>query len=146
MADSDVRPARRHRHAHRPPAVVNRLILAVLRSRRLHGLLDGQLCEVRYRAADGRAVSLPVLYAVAGERYVVLVGDASDKCWWRHFRRPAEVQVCRGGRCRTGLGRVVPRGDPAFGPAAQAYARRHRVLVGPDDQLLVLDLPAAAST
>ncbi|MEU2170937.1 hypothetical protein ACH47V_25775 [Micromonospora chersina] len=145
MADSDARPARRHRHADRPPAVVNRLILAVLRSRRLHGLLDGQLCEVRYRAADGRPVSLPVLYAAAEEQYVVLVGDASDKRWWRHFRRPADVQLCRGGRCRTGLGRVVPPDDPAFGPAAQAYARRHGVLVGLDDRLLVVDLPAAAS-
>lgn len=32
MADSDARPARRHRHTHWPPAVVNRLILEVLRS------------------------------------------------------------------------------------------------------------------
>ena len=32
---------------------------------------------MRYRAADGRPASLPVRYAVAGERYVVLVGDAS---------------------------------------------------------------------
>ncbi|GGR87867.1 hypothetical protein GCM10010169_35140 [Micromonospora fulviviridis] len=145
MADSDAWPARRHRHTHRPPAVVNRLILAALRSRRLHGLLDGQLCEVRYRAADGRLVSLPVLYATTNGRYVVLVGDASDKRWWRHFRRPAEVQVCRGGRCRTGAGQVVPPGDPAFGPAAEAYARRHGVPVGPDDRLLVVDLPATAS-
>lgn len=145
MADKDARPVRRHRHAHRPPAVVNRAILAVLRSPRLHGLLDGQLCELRYRAGEGRPVSLPVLYAVTDDRYVVLVGDASDKRWWRHFRRPDTVQVCRGGRCRTGLGRIVPPDDPVFGPASEAYARRHGVQVGPDDRLLVVQLPPEPS-
>ncbi|SCG44737.1 hypothetical protein GA0070613_1261 [Micromonospora inositola] len=28
-------------------------------------LLDAQLCELRYRAGDGRGISLPVLYAAA---------------------------------------------------------------------------------
>ncbi|MFG2058769.1 hypothetical protein ACGFI9_32585 [Micromonospora sp. NPDC048930] len=142
MADTDTRPV--WRHTHRPPALINRAVLAVLRSRRLHGLLDGQLCELRYRARDGRPVRLPVRYAVTGEGYAVLVGDARDKRWWRRFRRPDAVQVCRGGRCRTGLGRIVPPEDPAFAPAAAAYARRHGVLVGPDDRLLVVKLPAAA--
>ncbi|MFF5175910.1 hypothetical protein ACFY3U_25250 [Micromonospora sp. NPDC000089] len=138
--DTDKGPTRRHRHAHRPPTLVNRAMLAILRSRRWHRLLDGQLCELRYRAADGRSISLPVLYAPADDRWIVLVGDASDKHWWRHFRRPGPVEVRRGGRTRAGIGRVLPSPDPAFRAAAEAYTRRHGVPVGLDDQVLVIDL------
>jgi hypothetical protein len=38
----------RRRHARRPPAVVNRMVLGLLRSP-LHGLLDPGICELRYR-------------------------------------------------------------------------------------------------
>ncbi|RZU73031.1 hypothetical protein EV384_1424 [Micromonospora kangleipakensis] len=136
---------RRHRHAHRPPALVNRATLAILRSPRWHRLLDAQLCELRYRANDGRDISLPVLYAATDDRYVVLVGDASDKRWWRHFRRPGPVEVRRGGRCRTGLGRILTPPDSAFGAAADVYVRRHAVRVGPNDQLLAVDLSPPAT-
>ncbi|MEV0726582.1 hypothetical protein AB0I37_27855 [Micromonospora purpureochromogenes] len=144
--DLDTGTGRRHRHTHRPPALVNRVTLAVLRSRRWHRLLDGQLCELRYKAGDGRMISLPVLYAAAGDRYVVLVGDASDKRWWRHFRRPGAVEVCRGGRSRPGIGRILPPHDPGFPVAAETYVRRHDVPVGLDDQLLAVDLSPEGAT
>ncbi|MEV4544684.1 hypothetical protein [Micromonospora echinaurantiaca] len=137
---TDPRTKRRRRHTHRPPALVNRATLAILRSRHWHRMLDGQLCELSYRAADGRTISLPVLYAATGDRYVVLVGDSSDKRWWRHFRRPGPVEVHRGGRSRSGVGRILPVEDPAFQAAAETYARRHNVRVGPDDQVLTVDL------
>jgi hypothetical protein len=128
----------RPRHADRPPAIVNRAVLAVLRSR-LHGLLDAGLCELRYADRSGRTVSLPVLYAAASDRFVVLVGDAADKRWWRHFRQPAAVEIRRGRQRLAGTGRIVPPEDPGWADAWKVYYDRHHVLHEPGDRLLVID-------
>ncbi|RZU49396.1 hypothetical protein EV385_1146 [Krasilnikovia cinnamomea] len=127
------------RRPHRPPALINRAVLAVLRSTRLHRLLDAELCELRYRTADGtRTVALPVLYAADGDRYVVLVGDAPDKKWWRHFRREAPVELRRGGLVRNGSGRILPHDDPAYAAAVRTHQDRHHVpVVGTDEVLLI---------
>ena len=59
------------RHASRPPAVLNAVILGLLRSP-LHVLLDPGICEVRYRGRrSGRTVALPVIYTDHGGAYVV---------------------------------------------------------------------------
>lgn len=134
----------RRRHARRAPGVVNRMVLAVLRSP-VHGLLDPGICELRYRGRrTGRTVALPVLYARHGERLVVVVGDAASKRWWRNFTEAAPVQVRRGGQLRTGTGRVVPADDASYEPAWRAYVQNQHVPREPADQLLIIDFASTA--
>jgi len=135
---TDIVRNRRRRHTHRPPALVNRAVLAVLRSP-LHRVLDTEMCELRYRTDDGRMVCLPVLYAADGDRYVVLVGDAADKRWWRHFRRPAAVEVRRGGRSGAATGRILPPSDPGYQAAVHAHLDRHHVPIESTDQVLLIE-------
>jgi deazaflavin-dependent oxidoreductase (nitroreductase family) len=119
--------------------VLNRMILALLRSP-LHGLLDPGICELRYRGRrSGRTVSLPVIYARDGEQLVVVVGDSSAKQWWRNFATSGLVDVRRGGRWRAGTCRVVAPDDPAYGSAWRAYVQRQHVSREPGDRLLLID-------
>lgn len=135
---NDIGPARR-RHARRPPAALNRMVLGLLRSP-VHGLLDPGMCELRYQARrSGRQVALPVLYARHGEQFVVVVGDASDKRWWRNFIQPAPIQVRRGDQLRSGTGRVLTPDDPSYRPAWHAYEQGQHIEREPDDQLLLID-------
>ena len=131
------------RHARRPPGWFNRMVLALLRSP-AHGIVDPGLCELRYVAdSTGRIVALPVLYAVDGTRFVVLVGDAENKRWWRHFRHPAPVEVRRGGQRLSGTGRVVELPDPDYPVAWKTYLDRHHVPRESTDRLLVIDTARA---
>jgi hypothetical protein len=114
----------------RPPAIVNRAVLAMLRSP-LHSFVDRGLCELSYRGhRSRREVRLPVQYAVYDNQLVVLAGHAGSKRWWRHFSEPAAVAVRRGGRVRAGIARLVPPGDPAYEPALAAYRARHPAATG----------------
>jgi hypothetical protein len=134
------------RHARRPLAVVNRTVLAILRSP-LHGLLDAGMCELRYRGRrTGRTVALPVMYAVHGNDVVVLVGDAPDKRWWRNFTRPGPVEIRRGRQRLAGVGRIVASTEAGYGEAWQAYFNRHHVDSQPGDRLLVVTLTGAQPT
>ena len=82
------------------PPLANRCVLAMLRSP-LHRLLDPGLRELRYRGRrTGRRIALPVMYAQSGNRFVVLVGNAPGKTWWRHFETPMPVEVRRRNRVR----------------------------------------------
>ena len=129
----------RRRHARRPPAVFNRAVLALLRSP-AHGLLDPGICELRYQGRrTGRGVALPVLYARHGEQFVVIVGDARHKQWWRNFIEPFPVQVRRGGQLRTGTCRVVTPDDAAYEPVWRAYEQGQHIRRDPADRLLLID-------
>jgi hypothetical protein len=120
--------------------MVNAAVLALLRSP-LHGMLDAGLCELRYRGRrSGRHIALPVLYAAYGDTFVVLVGDAPAKRWWRNFTAPAPVEIRRGGRTRAGTGRILSPDDPTYPDAWRAYSDRHRIAALPTDRLLVIDL------
>jgi hypothetical protein len=79
------------------------------------------------------------MYAQAGDRFVVLVGDPAGKSWWRNFGTPAPVEVRRGHKVRTGLGRVVRPGDDGYADAAGTYTQRHRLVPLPSERLLVID-------
>ncbi len=134
------------RHASRPPTLVNRMVLGVLRSP-LHGLLDAGMCELRYRGRrTGRSVALPVLYARYGEQFVVVVGDAADKRWWRNFTDPGPVQVRRGDQLRAGICRVVAPDDPSYEPAWQAYVQGQQVWREPTDRLLLIEFKLGAAS
>jgi hypothetical protein len=90
-----------------------------------------------------RAVlALPVLYAVHDNQFVVLVGDAPDKQWWRNFTGPAVISVRRGRQVRTGIARLASPGDPAYAPAVAAYAQRHHIARQPTDRLLLIETEA----
>ncbi len=133
---ASVRTRRPGRHHH---PVLNRAVLVVLRSP-LHPLLDPGICEVRYRGRrSGRTICLPVLYALDGDRLVVLVGDAAHKRWWRGFASPAPVQVRRKGRVRQGRARLLVPGTPDFVRAAAAYRRGQGLAVEATDRLLLIE-------
>src|SRR5689334_5025311 len=141
---TDARVSHR-RHASRQPAALNAMVLGLLHSP-LHGLLDPGICELRYQGRlTRRTVALPVLYAKFGEGYVVLVGDAPDKRWWRNFTGGHPVEIRRGGRLRTGTCRVVAPDEPSYEPAMQAYVRRQNVSPEPGDRLLVIEFADARS-
>lgn len=134
---ADVRRPARHHHP-----LANRFVLALLRSP-AHHLLDPGLCELRFAGRRTRArIAVPVIYAMAGERTVVLVGDAPAKSWWRNFRNPAPVQLRRGGVVRDGVARVLRPDDAGYLDAARAYAARHGLLAQRTDRLVVVDAPA----
>ena len=120
------------------------VLLAVLRSP-VGRLLDGT-CELRFVGwASGRDIALPVQCARAGTRLVVYVGRSGTKRWWRNFRGGHAVRVRTGGAVQAGHGRVVDIDDPDRAWAERVYAGSHpKVVVAPDDPLLIVDLPVAA--
>jgi hypothetical protein len=129
-------PQRSGRHHH---PVANRCVLAVLRSP-LHRLLDPGLRELRYTGRrTGKRFRVPVLYAQAGDRFIVLVGDAPAKTWWRNFRSPRPVEVRRAGKIRSGVGRILLPGADGYADAAHIYTTRHGLVPQPSDRLLVID-------
>jgi hypothetical protein len=126
------------RHARNHP-LANRAVLTLLRSP-LHHLLDTGMCELRYTAPrSGREVALPVMYAADGDDLVVLVGDAAEKSWWRAYRRPYPVEVCRGGAVRRGTGRVLDIGDTRYPAAVAAYHRRHELRPANGDRVVLIE-------
>ncbi|WP_432825511.1 nitroreductase/quinone reductase family protein [Dactylosporangium sp. CA-092794] len=99
-----------------------------------------EVAELRYHGRrTGRRVALPVLYARYGEQFVVIVGDAPHKRWWRNFTQPASVQVRRGGQLRAGTCRLVAPDDPSYEPAWRAYDQRQHVQREQTDQLLLIE-------
>jgi hypothetical protein len=134
-----IREPAQARSATRPPAWFNRFTIAVLRSP-LHRLADRDVCALTFTGRrSGRPFTVPVLYAARGDTFVVLVGDAADKQWWRNFYRPRPVDVRCHGRTSRATARVLARSDPAYPPAATTYRERHHVDPGPGDRLLIIN-------
>jgi hypothetical protein len=130
------RPGRR-RHP-----FVNAFVVWLLRSP-VHGVLDPGLCELRYHGRlTHRQLSVPVLYAAEGERFVVIAGDADRKMWWRNFSSPYPVEVRRGGESRHGMGRVIGPGDPGYADILAIYQRRHDIAIQSTDRVLLIETPA----
>lgn len=100
---------------------MNRLVLWLLRSD-LGPLVERGVAAVRYSARDGRSVVLPVQPVRHADELVVFVGRPEQKTWWRHFRRPAEVEVWTDGRWRPGVG-VVETGEHSRAAAGHRLAR-----------------------
>jgi hypothetical protein len=96
------------RRRHTP--LVDRVLLRLLGSW-LRPLVDGELCALRYRTRTGATVTFPVRYERDEEGIVVRCTQANGKRWWRHFRRPAAVEVWLDGRWQTGVAHVVNKTD-----------------------------------
>ncbi|MFI9815876.1 hypothetical protein [Saccharothrix variisporea] len=87
-------------------------------------VVSGKLCVLRYRAAGGAVVELPVQYARDGDRLVVVAGGAAGKRWWRHFCREAPVEVLLDGEWVDGSAVVAVGG--ARDAALVGYGRVFR--------------------
>jgi hypothetical protein len=94
-----------------------------------HGFGRGSgMCGVRYIARSAATVALPVQGARDGTRVDVAVASASRKTWWRHFRRPARLQVLLEGEWRAATAIVVSG-------AAEEEARRRYLARFPASRL-----------
>lgn len=122
--------------------LVNAFTGWILRTAVLRRLADRQVVELRYTAASGRDVTLPVMYAQRGDILVVLVGGSEGKRWWRHFRSPRPVRVLLRGTNRNGVAHVVDRGAVDRRSAEEIYAARFDIPPR-DDPLVVIKLEPA---
>lgn len=112
------------RHTRRRQPAFNPLVVWLLQSR-FHGLASGGLAVVRYRGRlTGVERAFPVQYATAGQEFVILVGRADQKTWWRSFRIPWPITLVHRGVRVAGTGMVV-HGDTDEGHrlAATYFAR-----------------------
>jgi deazaflavin-dependent oxidoreductase (nitroreductase family) len=108
----------------------NAIVLAILRSR-AHRLLSGVAVELRYTGRrSGRQFVLPVQYARAGDRLVVVPQAPESATWWRNFAEPAPVQVRLRGRLYAADARVVRPEHPEWNRDRQVYQARWRRLGG----------------
>jgi len=89
----------------------------------LHGLLSGSLLLLTYDdPRDGRARTIPVLYADAGGAWLVLAARPASKRWWRAFRRGGPATLRLAGCELAARGTLL---GPGEAPAAlRSYLRR----------------------
>jgi deazaflavin-dependent oxidoreductase (nitroreductase family) len=124
---------------------VNRLLLALLRSP-LHRLVSGGLLGLTVTGRrTGKPVTLPVQYAVDGDRLVVVAANASSKRWWRNLSGGAPLSVWWRGRPLVGDGRVLDGQEAAV--ALAAWGRRHpraAERLGLDFAVVVIEGPRPA--
>ncbi len=118
----------------------------VLHMRLVHGLLDGQYCELRYPSpVTHREVGLVVRYAVAGRDLVVLPDMADRDGWWRAFTRPHPARVLLRRRWCDGTAHAAMIGQSAWREAARAYTDRFpNILVEPADIFVIVTLQSVA--
>ncbi len=92
----------------------------------LHRLVSGSHLLVQYRGRKtGIERTFPVGYATAGDDFVILVGRAEAKTWWRNFLTLWPITVVRQGRSVGGTG-VVVKGETDEGVSlARAYFDRY---------------------
>jgi hypothetical protein len=137
--DADIRRARTlaaRVRAH----VVNPVVRGLLRSP-AHRVLSRSVLLLAYTGRrSGVRRELPAMYAVLGDRFVVVAGQPDTKTWWRNFAgdvRPVTVTVAgRRGSCRARL--LEPR-TAEHQLALDAYRRRYpRVPVEEATPVLVL--------
>ena len=87
--------------------LVNPVVRRLLRTP-AHRVLSSSVLLLAYTGRrSGTPRELPVMYAVLGERFVVVVGQPEAKTWWRNFTgevRPVTVTVAgRRVSCRAQL-------------------------------------------
>lgn len=115
--------------------LLNRLVLRLLGSR-LRPLLDQAVGILRYTTRTGAVAVLPVMVVRDGGRVVILVGHPEKKHWWRHFTKPAPVDVWLDGQWLSGIGITVTGQD---NPAASVYRRAYpRVRFAEDGRFVLI--------
>src|SRR5581483_4020510 len=131
-----------------PPAQIHHgkaVAHAVLHTRLIHAVLDGQFCELSYPSpSTGRTASRLVRYARRGPDLVVLAKTGDHDQWWRTFTQPHPVRVLLRRQQRQGTGHAVILGQPAWREAATTFAERFpHVPVQPADIFVVVSLRQA---
>ncbi|WP_149262782.1 nitroreductase family deazaflavin-dependent oxidoreductase [Actinomadura sp. K4S16] len=102
--------------------VVNPVMGWLLRSP-LHRMVSGRVALITVTGRrTGRVYRFPVMYARAGDRIYVLVGQHTRKTWWRNVRRPAPVRVLVAGRRLDGTAEVLEGAEAEA--AKEAYLAR----------------------
>jgi hypothetical protein len=137
--DAGIRPRRAFAATLRA-RLVNPVVRAVLRSP-WHRVLSGSMLLLAYTGRrSGICRELPAMYAVLGDRFVVVAGQPDTKTWWRNFageRRPVTVTVA--GRRERHRGRLLGTRTAGHQLAVDAYRARYpRVPVGNATPVLVL--------
>ncbi len=91
------------------------------------GFLSGRAMLVRYNGrVSGRQIRLPVNVARLEGEYLISVGHAERKIWWRNFISPWPIELVRGRRVIRGTAVVVP-GSTGRGQemASEFFATHH---------------------
>jgi hypothetical protein len=121
--------------------IVNPVVRSLLRSP-AHRLLSGSVLLLAYTGRrSGVRRELPAMYAVLGDRFVVIAGQPDTKTWWHNFAgddvRPVTVTVA-GRRSCCGTRMLEPQ-TAEHQLAVDAYRQRYpRVPVGDSTPVLVL--------
>ena len=120
--------------------IVNPVVRSLLRSP-AHRLLSGSVLLLAYTGRrSGVRRELPAMYAVLGDRFVVIAGQPDTKTWWHNFAadvRPVTLTVA-GRRSRCGARLLEPR-TAEHQLAVDAYRERYpRVPVGDSTPVIVL--------
>ena len=133
--------------------IVNPLVRLILRSP-LHKLLSGSLLIITCCGRKtGRAYSLPVQYAQAGNSIYIVPGMPEQKTWWRNLKETAPVQLVLRGQALAAHAVVLkPELDSeAILAGFAAYLRRfpaliktHHIGVEADGSFNTTDLRRAA--
>jgi hypothetical protein len=137
--DAGIRP-RRTLAATLRAHLVNPVVRGLLRSP-AHRMLSGSMLLLAYTGRrSGVRRELPAMYAVLGDRFVVVAGQPDTKTWWHNFAggaRPVTVTVAgRRAGCR---GRLLEARTAEHESAVDAYRQRYpRVPVGDATPVLVL--------
>jgi hypothetical protein len=105
--------------------VVNPVLRMLLRSP-AHPMLSGSVLLLEYTGhRSGRRFGLPVMYATAGDGWVVIAGKPANKTWWRNFGvEPQPVAATVGGKRTMCTARLLDVGAEEHRQAVTAYRRR----------------------
>lgn len=109
-----------------------------------HRLVGRHTAVLRYTApTSGRTVLLPVEAVRDGERWLVAVGSAEGKTWWKAFRRPHAATLQAGSRTRAVTGQLLGQQERAAALTAYLRGRGRGGRLDPDTP--VVELRAAAA-
>jgi F420H(2)-dependent quinone reductase len=124
--------------------VLNPVLRVLLRSP-AHRLLSGSVLLLEYSGRrSGRRYGLPVMYAAAGDGFVVMAGQPAGKTWWRNFcGEPQPVVATVSGKQEPCTARLLGAGSDEHRQAVEAYRRRFpKPALDPTAPVLLLTGPA----
>jgi hypothetical protein len=128
--------------------VLNPVLRVLLRSP-AHRLLSGSVLLLEYSGRrSGRGYGLPVMYAAAGDGFVVMAGQPAGKTWWRNFGGgPQPVVATVSGKQDPCTARLLDAGSDEYRQAVEAYQRRFpKLALDPTAPVLLLTGTAGART
>jgi hypothetical protein len=106
-----------------------------------HRLLSGSVLLLAYTGRrSGVRHEFPAMFAVAGDRFVVIAGRPQTKTWWHNFGTdPQAVEVTSAGRRRSCRASRPDSTTDQYRQALDAYRRRFpRVPVEDGTPVIVL--------